>query len=182
MLEECINIIDELMVEKASSLVRKGTIEGTGVKMIHAALIAKQIAGRNSQDPKIRYSDVFDALCTSVESLSIFKFEGADALDCYFSLRGPKDEMLKIAESVETPPLFDKSMYEIDGTPVEMPHFEQLSREVGCLLQEELDLASSNTKLKRENDELEMEVTALGNPSSTKKQITAMQDVLSKLE
>lgn len=182
LLEDTIDVIDDLLTQRASSSMKPSQIAGVGVSKIHSELLLRQIEARNLQDPRIKYSDVFDTLCTSIESVSIFKFEGADALDVYFSLKGPKDEMLEIARGAIKHPPFDKSQFEIDRSPIEMPHFDRLTRDMKDLLREEVDLSERNSELRKENEELTIEIAALGDPMDMKNQLTLLQDALSKLE
>ena len=182
LLEDTIDVIDELLTKRASSSTKPSQITGIGVSKIYSELLLRQIQARTLQDPKIKYSDIFDMLCTSMESISIFKFEGADALDVYFSLKGPKEEMLEIARRAIKPPPFDKTNFKIDRTPVEMPHFERLTRDVQELLKEELSISGRNAELRKENEELEIEIAAMGNPIDVKNQLALLQDALSKLE
>lgn len=181
LLEETIAVLDDLMAKQQPSLPRGGQIDGIGVKLIYGALASRHIPGRHPQESRLKYSEVFDVLCTSVESVSIFQFEGADHRDAYFSLKGPKEEMLEIARSMEKPPPLDVTMYEIDKTPVEMPNFEQLAAEVGELLKDELNMAARSAELVKDNETLEAEIAAFHSPSLDK-QITAMQETLSRLE
>ena len=181
LIEATIKAIDSLQTKRATDRVRRGPAKGVGVRSIHAFLQTLQLDNRSSLEVRIKYSEVFDALCTSIESMSIFQFEEADATDIFFSLRGPKEEMLEIARKIQPQEKFDKSKYEITGEVPKMESFKELTRQVEDLTRELTTTMAKTEELKKSNEELELELVVLSNPSILKRELTLAQEAASKI-
>ena len=180
--EETVKAIDALQAKKASDRIRRGPAKGVGVRQIHAFLQTLQLDNRStSLEVRIKYSEVFDILCTSLESMSIFQFEGADASDIYFSLRGPKEEMLELARKIPAPQKFDRSKYVAETGVPEMRAFNELAREVEDLARDLQVATSKIDDLQKANEELDADLRLLNNTALLKRQHTLAQETVTKL-
>lgn len=172
-----INAIDDLEKRKITSTIRRDQRKGVGVKAIHNALQTAQLDNRATYELlKIQHSDVFDALCTSIESLSIFQFEGADSSDIYFSLKGPKEEMIAIAKTIEPQKQFDTQEYIFHVEPVPLTNFEALMQEMDHEIKTYTSLQNENEELKRTERNLNQQLTTLQNPSSINQLFADLQE------
>ena len=176
LIEATINAIDDLEKRKSTSTMRRDQRKGVGVRAIHNALQTAQLDNRGTYELRIQHSDVFDALCTSIESLSIFQFEGADSSDIYFSLKGPKDEMIARARQIEPQKQFDTQKYKFHVEPVSLTNFEALMQEMDGQIKAYASLQSENEELKRTEKNLNQQITALQNPASINQLFADLQE------
>ncbi|OHT06416.1 hypothetical protein TRFO_05628 [Tritrichomonas foetus] len=180
LIEATINAIDDLEKRKITSTIRRDQRKGIGVRAIHNALQTAQLDNRTTYELRIQHSDVFDALCTSIESLSIFQFEGADSYDIYFSLKGPKEEMIAIAKGIQPSQPFDKQKYEIHVEPAQISNFETLMQDMDNTIRNHASLHNANEELRRREKELQQQLIALQSPVALRQQIAAAQDAIAK--
>lgn len=180
LIEAIINAIDDLEKRKVLSGMRKQQ-KGIGVRAIYNALQTAQFDSRASHDIRIQHSNIFEALCTSIESLSIFQFEGADAYDIYFSLKGPKEDMLAISSKIQEIPTFDKSNYDVQVEPVPLHNFELLIHEMNSTIKQHSSLKNSNEELQRAENDLQQQISAINNPSTIPQVILNLQDSINKM-
>jgi hypothetical protein len=167
--------MQDLMAKTSQDAFRKRKIPGVGLRSIYSAL------QRGKGTPRLRMADLAEAMCTSLTSLSIFQFEGADETDLYFSLKGSKDEiMAKLQDSPEPPP-FERGEYEIDDSPVALPSFERLMRDGEAIAHECDALRARNEQSKRENADLEAQVALVSDPAELRRQIADAQETLLKM-
>jgi hypothetical protein len=122
-LKAIVGVMQDLSTKTSQETFRKRKIPGIGLRSIYSAL------QRGKGTSRLRMADVVDAMCTSITSLAIFQFEGADAADLYFSLKGTKEEILARIQDSHDGKQFDRTEYEIDGSYVAMPAFERLLAE-----------------------------------------------------
>ena len=179
--EATVHAIDALQAKKATDRVRRGPAQGVGIRQIHAFLQTLQLDNRSSLEVRVKYSEVFDVLCTSLTSMAIFKFEGADDSDIFFSLRGPKEEMLELARTVQAPKRFNRDDHIVHVDFPEMTAFNELVRHVEEVSR---DVAAASTKaddLQRANEELDAELALLNNTALLKRQHSLAQETAVKM-
>ena len=161
LIEATINVIDELERRKTTSTIRRDQKKGIGVRAIHNALQTAQLDNRTQYEFRIQHSDVFGALCTSIESLSIFQFEGADSYDVYFSLKGPKEEMIELAKKIPQPKPFNPDNYKFNVEPPKLTNFDNLVQEVESNIRNHASLVSSIDEQRRTEGQLRQQLGAL---------------------
>jgi hypothetical protein len=93
--------------------------------------------------------------CKRRFSLSIFKFEGADATDVYFSLRCPKGDMLGICRRVPVRQPFNVAQFQVSCACVDLLNFNRLMSPAEEFAGACADLQARNRELLRRNCELE---------------------------
>lgn len=180
LIEAAINAIDDLEKRKNTSTIRREPKKGIGVRAIHNALQTAQLDNRTTYELRIQHSDVFDALCKSIESLSIFQFEGADSSDIYFSLKGPKEDMIALARQIKPQKQFETEKYKFHVEPVVLTNFEKLTREMDNKIKNYNLLQNENDELERTEKNLQQQINALENPNSIHQLFTDLQESIPK--
>jgi hypothetical protein len=171
--ETVIHILDDLQAKTPKEMSLRRRISGVGARAIYSAL-------QRSHGARVKYWDLFNAMCTSVESLSIFRFEGADAADVYFSLRGPKDEMLEICRRIPTRQPFDVAQFQVSCVRVDLPNFNRLMRRAEELTGACADLEARNQELQRRTRELEEDKLLLSNPAELRRQVAEAHEACAR--
>lgn len=173
LIEATIVALDELQKRVNIAPMRKNAIKGVGAKAIHSTLQTAQLDNRSltNLDIRLQSSDVFDALCTSIESISIFKYEGADANDIYFSLRGPVEQMLEIARKIEHPAPLNPKKYEIPTNRVDLSSFNNLCDKIERSNRQHKSLQTRNDELQRTANNLQQQYEGYQNPYQLQKTI-----------
>jgi hypothetical protein len=170
-----VGVMQDLTAKTSQEAFRKRKIPGVGLRSIYSAL------QRGKGTARLRMGDLMEAMCTSLTSLSIFQFEGADATDLYFSLKGTKAEILLKLQEIPETPAFDRSAYEIDASPVALPSFERLALDGESLAHDCEALSTRTEQLRNETADLEAQLALAADPTELLRQIAEASDTLSKL-
>jgi hypothetical protein len=158
------HILDNHQTKTPKEMSLRRKIPGIGARAIDSAI-------QRSHGPRVKYWDLFNVISTSIENLSIFKVEGADAADVYFSLRGPKEEMLEICRRIPVRQPFDVAQFQVSCVQVDLPNFNRLMSSAEELAGACADLQARNRELLRRNCELEEDGLLLSNPVELRRQV-----------
>jgi hypothetical protein len=147
-------------LESGSRSFRKSSIPGVGFKQIFSAVQS------SSRDSPVKHATVMQCLCNPILNIQIFKFEGADANDVYFSLLGSPQEMITVAESLPSEPTFDRSLFNIDSTPIAMPAFEMFVAKAETINRSRSMLMTQRAQQINQIERIRQDLALLADPSA----------------
>ena len=135
------------------------------------------------QNPnRYSYSDLFTALCSSVESTQLFQLTKADDTDFYFKLRKSKEESLQYLLT-ETQPILPPNVadFQIPQQPHITPMFDKFIDDMKNVIRNHNSLLQRNEELERSQNELQIQMLSVSNQAMMKQQILNCNELIRKL-
>lgn len=138
-----------------------------GVPIERVVYAINQLFETKQIQRKYQLSEIFNVLCISVESLHIFKFHHINHNDIYFSLQGPKEEMLQRCNEIK--PLQHEPIPEfVPPPPIDLLHYQNLMNEMESSLRKQATQASHNEELQKQKALLREQIDILSTPAGKK--------------
>ena len=138
-----------------------------------------------SQNPqlsfRLSYSDLFSALCSSVESTQLFQLVKADDSDFYFKLRKSKEDSIQYLSEIAPILLPNVEEYQIPQEQHQTPTFDKFVDDMKNVIRNHNSLIQRNEELERAQNEIQIQLLSISNQAMMKQQILNCNELIRRL-